>query len=207
MALNRLIDAGIDARNPRTAGRELPAGTLRRKDVWLFTAVSVALLVIAALSACVTPPVPGAAPLTSNVVDWRDEIVYQVMIDRFWDGLVRWATVEQPKLAAEQQRDRTDMIRLSGDFHILIGEIAGNSVLLKFLRELVVRESLVIAAYETPGRPSCSNHEHSAILTAIAARDADLAVSRMLEHLDAIAERLDLDRPGKPVVDLAAILA
>ena len=26
MALNRLIDAGIDARNPRTAGRELPSG-------------------------------------------------------------------------------------------------------------------------------------------------------------------------------------
>ena len=26
MALNRLIDAGIDARNPRTAGRELPRG-------------------------------------------------------------------------------------------------------------------------------------------------------------------------------------
>jgi 4-hydroxybenzoate polyprenyltransferase len=28
MALNRLIDAGIDARNPRTAGREIPAGAL-----------------------------------------------------------------------------------------------------------------------------------------------------------------------------------
>jgi 4-hydroxybenzoate polyprenyltransferase len=29
MGLNRLIDAGIDARNPRTAGRELPSGLLR----------------------------------------------------------------------------------------------------------------------------------------------------------------------------------
>ncbi len=54
MALNRLIDAGIDARNPRTAGRELPAGALRRKEVWLFTAVSVALLVIAAFQ--LSPP-------------------------------------------------------------------------------------------------------------------------------------------------------
>jgi hypothetical protein len=26
------------------------------------------------------------------------------LIDRFWDGLVRWATVDQPALAAEQQR-------------------------------------------------------------------------------------------------------
>lgn len=50
MALNRLIDAGIDARNPRTAGRELPAGRLGRRDVWLFTAVSVALLVVAAFN-------------------------------------------------------------------------------------------------------------------------------------------------------------
>ena len=30
MGLNRLIDAEIDARNPRTAGRELPAGKLSR---------------------------------------------------------------------------------------------------------------------------------------------------------------------------------
>jgi 4-hydroxybenzoate polyprenyltransferase len=30
MALNRLIDAEIDARNPRTAGREIPAGLLSR---------------------------------------------------------------------------------------------------------------------------------------------------------------------------------
>ncbi|HSJ74041.1 MAG TPA: UbiA family prenyltransferase, partial [Miltoncostaeaceae bacterium] len=28
MALNRLIDADIDARNPRTAGREIPSGRL-----------------------------------------------------------------------------------------------------------------------------------------------------------------------------------
>jgi 4-hydroxybenzoate polyprenyltransferase len=33
MALNRLIDADLDARNPRTAGRELPAGALSRAQV------------------------------------------------------------------------------------------------------------------------------------------------------------------------------
>ncbi len=39
MALNRLIDAGIDARNPRTAGREIPAGLLKRWQVWMFALV------------------------------------------------------------------------------------------------------------------------------------------------------------------------
>ena len=48
MALNRLIDAEMDARNPRTATRELPAGRLGRREVWVFTGVSVALLVVAA---------------------------------------------------------------------------------------------------------------------------------------------------------------
>ena len=36
MALNRLIDAGIDARNPRTAGREIPRGALRPRQVAFF---------------------------------------------------------------------------------------------------------------------------------------------------------------------------
>jgi len=43
MALNRLIDAGIDARNPRTAGRELPSGQLSVPQVVLFCAASLAL--------------------------------------------------------------------------------------------------------------------------------------------------------------------
>lgn len=40
MALNRLIDAEIDARNPRTQGRAIPAGLLKKPFVWAVTAVS-----------------------------------------------------------------------------------------------------------------------------------------------------------------------
>ena len=47
MALNRLIDGGIDARNPRTAGRELPSGQLSVAQVVLFCAVSLALFLVA----------------------------------------------------------------------------------------------------------------------------------------------------------------
>jgi 4-hydroxybenzoate polyprenyltransferase len=47
MALNRLIDAGIDARNPRTAGRELPSGQLSVLQVALFCAASLALFLVA----------------------------------------------------------------------------------------------------------------------------------------------------------------
>jgi 4-hydroxybenzoate polyprenyltransferase len=47
MALNRLIDAAIDARNPRTANRELPSGQLSRAQVILFCAASLALFLVA----------------------------------------------------------------------------------------------------------------------------------------------------------------
>src|SRR5581483_11067975 len=47
MGLNRLIDAGIDARNPRTAGRELPSGLLRPWQVAVFCAASLAVFLAA----------------------------------------------------------------------------------------------------------------------------------------------------------------
>jgi 4-hydroxybenzoate polyprenyltransferase len=47
MALNRLIDAGIDARNPRTAGREIPSGKLTIGAVFAFSLASLAVFLIA----------------------------------------------------------------------------------------------------------------------------------------------------------------
>jgi 4-hydroxybenzoate polyprenyltransferase len=48
MGLNRLIDAGSDARNPRTAAREIPAALLRPRQVAAFCVVSLAVFLLAA---------------------------------------------------------------------------------------------------------------------------------------------------------------
>ena len=48
MALNRLIDAEIDARNPRTAGRAIPAGLISKGVTIAFIAGSLALLLVSA---------------------------------------------------------------------------------------------------------------------------------------------------------------
>ena len=50
MTFNRSADREIDAQNPRTAGRELPAGKLSVKFAWAFFFTSVALFLIAAYS-------------------------------------------------------------------------------------------------------------------------------------------------------------
>ena len=48
MGLNRLIDAEIDARNPRTSGRAIPAGLLGKGTVGIFVVLSVLFLLFAA---------------------------------------------------------------------------------------------------------------------------------------------------------------
>ena len=48
MAFNRYIDADIDAANPRTKTRALPAGVLSRQFVGLFTVIASAIFILAA---------------------------------------------------------------------------------------------------------------------------------------------------------------
>jgi 4-hydroxybenzoate polyprenyltransferase len=48
MGLNRIIDARIDADNPRTASRHIPAGKVSAPEAWLLVTASFALLLFAA---------------------------------------------------------------------------------------------------------------------------------------------------------------
>ena len=48
MGLNRIIDARIDAQNPRTAGRPLPAGKVTLIESWLLVVAATVVLLLAA---------------------------------------------------------------------------------------------------------------------------------------------------------------
>lgn len=66
MAFNRLVDANIDAKNPRTAGRHLPAGLLRRGPVIVFTGLCCAGFIASTLLFIVREP-PNTWPLYLSV--------------------------------------------------------------------------------------------------------------------------------------------
>ena len=66
MGFNRLADQDLDARNPRTAGRELPRGAISRAEVWVFVVASAATLVAAA--AMLNPLCLALSPLALLVV-------------------------------------------------------------------------------------------------------------------------------------------
>lgn len=66
MGFNRLADQGIDARNPRTAARELPRGALQRREVWAFVLISAGVMVLAA--ARLNPLCFALSPLALAIV-------------------------------------------------------------------------------------------------------------------------------------------
>jgi DNA-binding GntR family transcriptional regulator len=116
--------------------------------------------------------------------------------------LVRNIEAERKAL---QDGDKTGMVWLSGEFHMLVAGIADNAIMERILRELITREALVISAYERPGKPSCSHIEHQEILDAMTLGDADLAAKLMREHLGNVEDRLNLDPPQKKTLDLAEL--
>jgi 4-hydroxybenzoate polyprenyltransferase len=66
MAFNRVVDADIDARNPRTKSRHIPARALTRGFAWGFVAVSTAVFLFAARM--LNPLCFALAPVALGVV-------------------------------------------------------------------------------------------------------------------------------------------
>jgi 4-hydroxybenzoate polyprenyltransferase len=66
MGFNRLADHALDARNPRTLGRELPRGALSRGEVWIFVLLASFTFVLAA--AALNPLCLALSPLALLIV-------------------------------------------------------------------------------------------------------------------------------------------
>ncbi len=79
MAFNRLVDARIDAANPRTAMRALPAGTLSSGFVGGFVVVSVAVFVL------------GAAMLNRMTLELAPVALAVVLVYSYMKRVTRWS--------------------------------------------------------------------------------------------------------------------
>jgi len=105
---------------------------------------------------------------------------------------------------AHRRNDRRAVIRLSGEFHTLVAELAGNSALARSMRELCMLTCLTIFLYDAPTAQSCRNDEHERIIDAVAKRDRARAEKLMLGHLDHIEGSLNLGQSANEA-DLEAI--
>ena len=68
MGFNRLVDARMDALNPRTAAREIPTGALSRREATLFVVIASLIFMFAA--AALNPLCGMLSPLALLIVFW-----------------------------------------------------------------------------------------------------------------------------------------
>lgn len=120
------------------------------------------------------------------------------------EKLARLRQHQDLELDARRRDDKRAVIRLSGEFHSLAADLAGNTALARSMRELSVLTCLMIFLYDAPTSTSCRADEHSQIIEAIAKRDPARAERLMREHLDHIESSMKLDTATEEA-DLEAI--
>ncbi|WP_353475214.1 GntR family transcriptional regulator [Salipiger sp. H15] len=131
------------------------------------------------------------------------------------EALARVSPADEAKLrthiarehGAREAGDRRRIIALSGEFHVLLSQIAANTVLSRYLVDLIAQESLIIQLFEKPGADQCSCDEHAGIAEALLARDGDRLARLIDSHIDGIAGSLDLEQRGMARPNLDDVFA
>jgi DNA-binding GntR family transcriptional regulator len=108
--------------------------------------------------------------------------------------------------AARQSRDEALLIRLTGEFHLLLAAQLANPLVDRLLKGLEALTCLSILSYSRRDACACLPHEHTDILDAVAAGDAGKAGSLMVTHLGHVRDDLDLEERVAAARDLGAAL-
>ena len=107
--------------------------------------------------------------------------------------------------AAHNAGNRREAIRLSGQFHNSLAMAADNEVMLKMVKDLVARSSLIIGMFGDSGVTNCRDDEHAGIIQALRSADGKLAEKLMAAHLVHIKDHLNLDRRKADAKDLVSL--
>jgi DNA-binding GntR family transcriptional regulator len=114
----------------------------------------------------------------------------------------------QEHVAREQNawyaNDRRAVLKLSGEFHLLLAEAADNSILLEVLRDLVSRSSLIIAVYQPPGGSPCPPDAHRELVATLERRERS-AIKLIIQHLDRVFAELMLEERDVGGIDLKTV--
>ncbi|MDR6266618.1 MULTISPECIES: GntR family transcriptional regulator [Rhodobacterales] len=103
--------------------------------------------------------------------------------------------------------DTTRSIRLAGEFHILLAELTGSKILANYVNEIVSRCSLVLARFAQAHSAKCGLDEHTEIIAAIEAGDAERAIAQMHTHLHGVQDRALLNPDDQDKDNVSDILA
>ena len=121
-------------------------------------------------------------------------------------GIERLREHVRKETCAEELDDRCEELRTSHDFHVLLAELYGNSVLHEMLRDLMARSALITAIYERPHSEVCSHSCHGDLIDLLE-HDKTQFANAMLQHLVDLESQLLLVEPKTEHVDLKTLFA
>jgi DNA-binding GntR family transcriptional regulator len=107
--------------------------------------------------------------------------------------------------AGRNARDRHASIKLSGEFHVMLAEQAGNPVVTSIVRGLVARSSLIVAIYKRPHAVDCGPDEHRELVEALGGGPRRHVERLMDHHLRHVEAGLALLPPQQGGVDLREV--
>jgi len=164
------------------------------------TIVRQALIKLAQLKLVRLEPARGAFVSEPSIEEAREVFAVRRMVEgqMLRELVAKARPIDIKRLKAHLKAEREAVIRIDVatrtkllfDFHVRLAEVLGNQVLTDMIQELVSRCSLITLMYQSADDADTSNAEHSSILRAIEARDADEAIRLMDEHLATVEHQL-----------------
>ena len=139
--------------------------------------------------AAVAKPTPQEAQDLFNV---RQDIE-QLVVRRLCGHLTKAQTARlEAYTAIEEQalrENKPEYIRFAAEFHVVLAEMSGSPLLLRYMRHLVGRSALVLGLYGRPQWSNCSKNEHRELLDGLTAGNVERVSAMMRAHLDAVLRR------------------
>src|SRR5882724_8164127 len=198
-------------------GTKLPEDELGQRFAMSRTLVRAALAQLQSEGLVDAPPRRTATTAKPTLEQAREIFEVRRMLEREVVRLViaRWrpefgAELEghvREEEAAGKAGDARMAGRLAGEFHVRLGEMSGNSLLRRYLGEVVSRCSLILAVHGRPHSTDCAVNEHREILAALRGRNADAAAAVMVAHLGSVEDRALSDQGRDAQFDLRAVLS
>lgn len=122
--------------------------------------------------------------------------VVRRLVNKITQGEIALLKEHVAREEAARATSAAQSIRLAGEFHILLAQMAGNTVTTRYINELVSRCSLILALYGRPHSSDCAVNEHLEIVAALEVGDSQKALALMDHHLEAVTERALLKSSG-----------
>jgi DNA-binding GntR family transcriptional regulator len=164
------------------------------------TVVRQALYRLSELKLVRLEPARGAFVAAPSIEEAREVFAVRRMIEsqvlRELVERIKPADIRQLRAHLKAEREAVNRIdvptrtKLLFDFHVRLAEVLGNRVLVGLMQELVSRCSLITLMYQSADDAQASNAEHAALLKAIEAKDAELAIGLLGQHLDTVERQL-----------------